>query len=241
MKKIAIAVLMLLLFSLPAHAEAPYLRDEENLIGAFKSAELEETLAEFSEAHGMNITIATVDSLDGYSAERYAERYYDRYYSGDGVILLLAMEKRDWAIYSEGNAVDAFTDDALDLIEDEILPLLKKDRYVDAFNRYAVLAEDMIARYEAGEPYEKPFPLWMALAIALGAGLVVALIVVFSMQSQLKSVRRRAGAAEYTKPGSMHLMQQSDMFLYSTVTRTPRPKSNSSGGGGGGGSRSGKF
>jgi len=72
----------------------------------------------------------------------------------------------------------------------------------------------------------------------------VAGISVFVMASQLKSVRPQTAARNYMKPNSLNLTVSRDLFLYRTVTRTPRPKSNSSSGGrgsSGGGSRSGSF
>ncbi|MBQ8893802.1 MAG: hypothetical protein IJ043_05275 [Clostridia bacterium] len=68
------------------------------------------------------------------------------------------------------------------------------------------------------------------------------LITVTVMKGKLKTVRCRPGAEAYTRAGSMKLTVQQDQFLYSNVSRTPRPKSNSSGGGGGSrGGRSGSF
>jgi uncharacterized protein len=75
-------------------------------------------------------------------------------------------------------------------------------------------------------------------------GLIVALIVILILRGQLKSVRYRAAASDYIKPGSMKVTVSRDMFLYRTVSRRPRPKSNSSSGfsGGSRGSRgSGRF
>ena len=55
----------------------------------------------------------------------------------------------------------------------------------------------------------------------------------------MKSVRQKNDAADYVRPGSMQLTHSRDLFLYSHVSRTAKPKNTSSGGGGGGGSRGG--
>ena len=69
-----------------------------------------------------------------------------------------------------------------------------------------------------------PVPLGKAILIALGVGLLVALIVTLIMKGQLKSVRFQRAASSYIRSGSFHLTQSYDLFLYRNVTRTPKPK-----------------
>ena len=75
------------------------------------------------------------------------------------------------------------------------------------------------------------------IAIAVGIGLVVALVVVLILKGQLKSVRHKTRANEYVKEGSFNVTNKRDIFLYNTVTRVKKPDDNSdsshaSGGGG---------
>lgn len=65
------------------------------------------------------------------------------------------------------------------------------------------------------------------LLISLGIGLVVGLIVTGVMWAKLKSVHYKRDADGYKKLGSMKLLRSGDFYLYSTVTRTARPKNNS--------------
>ena len=71
------------------------------------------------------------------------------------------------------------------------------------------------------------------VAISMGVGILIGLIAVGIMAAMMKSVRPQNSASNYVRSGSMQLNNQRDIFLYSHVTRTPRPKSNSSGGSGG--------
>lgn len=57
-------------------------------------------------------------------------------------------------------------------------------------------------------------------------GFVVALIITLVMKSKLKSVRSQRAAANYERPGSMHLTCSRDLYLYSTVTRIKKPEPN---------------
>lgn len=65
------------------------------------------------------------------------------------------------------------------------------------------------------------------LFISLAVGLVVGLIVTGVMWAKLKSVHYKRDADGYIKEGSMKLLRTGDFYLYSTVTRTARPKNNS--------------
>ena len=49
--------------------------------------------------------------------------------------------------------------------------------------------------------------------------------------TQLKTVRRKAAASDYVRPGSMNVAYANDVFLYSHVNRTAKPKDNDSSGG----------
>ena len=50
-------------------------------------------------------------------------------------------------------------------------------------------------------------------------------------RGQLKTVRRKAAASDYVRPGSMNVAYANDVFLYSHVNRTAKPKDNDSSGG----------
>lgn len=62
------------------------------------------------------------------------------------------------------------------------------------------------------------------LLIALGVGLLIALIAILVMWSQLKSVHFQSGAAEYIKKDSMKVTGSYEHFLYSRVTKVEIPK-----------------
>ena len=46
------------------------------------------------------------------------------------------------------------------------------------------------------------------------------------MAAKHKTVRRQPAANSYVVQDSLHLTQQSDLFLYANTTRTARPKDN---------------
>lgn len=82
--------------------------------------------------------------------------------------------------------------------------------------------------YEFDEYLPQTFRVFSTdrLIVALVFGLIVALIVVLSMKSKLKSVRYRSEASDYLRDGSMQVTERQDLFLYHTVSRRARPQQN---------------
>jgi uncharacterized protein len=187
----------------------------------------------------MDVVILTVDSLGNMTATEYADMYYDFYGYGrgtgqDGILLLVSMEQRDWAISTCGHGIRVFTDAGQKYMADRFVPLLSQGDYYDAFAAFANLCEDFLMQAAAGQPYDShnlpgdAFNWGMYLIISLAVGMLIGWIVVSVMKAQLKSVRSKSGASNYVRDGSLCITNAYDFFLYSTVTRTPRPKANGS-------------
>lgn len=226
-------------------AQLPRLVDAANLLNDTHEAELLDRLDRVSEELQADVVIVTMDSCGGYSADEVIEALYDEYGYGigpnqDGVMLLLSMAERDYRIHSEGYASDAITMGDIDDIGAHIVEELSDGAYMEGFMEFVSLCE-----YELeAERYGEPFNFGMNLILSLVIGFVVAFIATGIMRSQLKSVRSRSGAKEYTKPGSMQLTRSGDLFLYRTVDRRYSPRERSSGSGsrgGGGNTGGGKF
>lgn len=81
----------------------------------------------------------------------------------------------------------------------------------------------------------RKFPVTYIL-IAIAAGLLVSFVVMKIIAAPLKSVTKQSGANNYIVPGSMSVTNAGDIFLYSNVTRTAKPKDNDSSYSGGGSS-----
>lgn len=211
-------------------ADMPRLIDGAYLLTETESAAIQEKLDETSDTYKMDVVIVTVDSIEGWDSEGYADAILDEYnfgYGDDAILFLISMEYRDWAISTTGKCIDVFDDYALDSIEENAVSHLSAGDYYGAFSAFI----EECAYYMDGAINGFPFDFGMALIISAVVGVVAALIIVGTMKGKLKSVRQRNEAGEYLKPGSFNVTQSNDLFLYHTVTRTPRPKSNSSGSG----------
>ena len=224
----AVVVCMALAFTSFA-ASKPRLYDGADILTASEESKLLERLNSVSDKFDVEIAIATVESLDGYTADRYVNKYYDENSFGfgdsrDGVILLIAMQEREYRILSNGLGARAVTADEIDYIGDSIAPSLSDGDYYDAFNEFIDECE-----YEInGEINGFPFDFTTNILIALVVGFIVAFIVTGTMKAKLKSVRMRSEAGEYIKHGSMKLTKSYDFFLYRTVSRRRKENNTSS-------------
>lgn len=215
------------------------LLDMGELLSDSEEKELLASLDEISEAQKMDIVIATIESLKGSDIEAYADDLYDYcnfgYGSGkDGILLLVSKNDRQWHISTRGYGITAFTDAGIQYIGKQMKSDLSSGSYADAFHTYIDQCDSFITQARTGKPFDRsslpkgPMPfLW--LLISMGAGLGIAVAVMFQMKGQLKTVRYQAAAGNYVRDGSLNITRSSDVFLYSTVNRTPREKNNASG------------
>ena len=257
MKKcISLLILFLLLLNLGVSASAAgagRLVDDAYLLDSGERNALEKTLDAVSDRWGVDVVVLTVDSIGMRSATAFADDFYDANYSASGILLLVSMEDRDWAISTSGSCIRAFTDAGLDHIAEQVIPKLSNGEYYEAFSLFAELCDDFLRQASTGSPYDNgnlpkgSFKFGITLLVCLGIGLVVALVVTGSMRNQLKSVHKKAAAADYILPGSLQVTEARDLFLYRNVTRQMKPQSSSgssthgSSSGASHGGRSGKF
>ncbi|MGN0459689.1 MAG: TPM domain-containing protein [Ruminococcus sp.] len=214
--------------------------DEADLLTDSQEATLLTQLDKISEKHQMDVMVVTVASLEGYTPQEFADNIFD--YCGygigdnnDGLLLLVSIEDNDWHISTSGYAITAFTDAGIEYMSEKFVPYLSDGEYDKAFSTYAQLCDEFITQAKTGEPYDsgnlpkEPFNIGFSIIIALGIGLVFALIVVFSMKRKMKSVRFQPAASDYVKSGSMNITESRDLFLYSHLDKRARPKDNDSG------------
>lgn len=231
------ALVLSVLASFPAFAVSDLQRfvDEAGLLTGSERTELLEKLNEISERQQVDVAVVTVNSLEGASATEYADDFYDMNgygfgNEGDGILLLISMEERDWAISTSGFGITAFTDAGLAYISDMIVGDLSDGDYAWAFTLFAEMCDDYITQAKTGEPYDAghlpkdPLVLLVFLVFALVVGFVIALIATGIMRSKLKSVHSKTEAGGYVKKGSLNLTLKSDLYLYKDVKRREKPK-----------------
>lgn len=221
-----------------APAEA-FVIDDADLLSGSEEAALNVRLQQISSTYNAQIVVVTEDDLEGQDIDRHIEFIYDTWELGygsshDGVLILVAMDVREYRILTNGMADEAIGESGIEVIGDAIVYDLSEGNYADAFNGFA----DECEYYLDGHLNGFPFAAGMNLMIALAVGVVVGVVVALILKGQLKSVRKQNQANVYVKPGSMHMTVSNDLFLYRTVSRQKRQTSSSSSSGSSGSSRS---
>ena len=243
MKKILVLLLtvcLLLAMALPCFAGQTVSRrllDGAGLLSASEAEDLAEKLDDISAKWNMDVAVVTTKSLGGKSIVSYADDYYDNGgFSYDGLVLLICMNPREFAISTSGYGMTAFTDAGLEYLYDRVEQCLRDGDYAEAIETFADLSDDYIKQAKSGKAYDtgnmpkEPFDLVTNLLISIGIGLFIGLIVAFSMKSALHTERRQYGAVQYVDKKGLKVTHASDIYLYSTISRVRRQENNGPGG-----------
>ena len=218
--------------------------DLAGLVGEGITGEIEEKLREISTRQKMDVVIVTTNSLDGKTATEYADDFYDNVGYGygeerDGILLLVSMEERDWAISTTGWGITVFTDAGLQYMQEQFLPYLSDGEYVEAFDTFVELCDDFITHAYEGDPYDvDALPktyfkvIWIPIGLVAGF-LISAIVACVKMNTEMKTVVKQHSASRYTKDGSMNITNSNDIYINNVVTRRTIKSDNDSHGGGG--------
>lgn len=237
-------------------SDAPKVVDNAGLLTSEEITNLTARANDTIEQCQMDVVIVTVDSLDGKTVQEYADDYYDDngYGYGDdysGILFLIAMDTREWYMSTCGEAIYIFTDYGLDRLGEEVVPYLSSGSYFEAFDTWLYRLPQYCEEYRNGSPvdgyvqpdeyypeygdeivyYEPEYEPNHLVSLLIGA--VVALVVILIMRSQMNTAKQQKHAVGYMKDGSYHLRTCRDLYLYSRVTKTPKPQNNGGSRGGG--------
>lgn len=237
---------------IPACAADEYIvriDDSADLLSPAEEDNLLATMKEVSESCKCNVLFVTVNDLNdatfsfnGTTAD-FADVYYEKVcgMNTDGFLFLTTLKnpsgKREFYISTSGKCIKGLSDSERESVFDDLQYNHHPDSkgYYDMFNAAATDLKGAII----------PHLKWYSLPLAVVIGFVIALIIMLSLKKKLQSVAFEHGAKNYVRAGSMNVTASRDTYLYSTVSRTAKPKdtgssSHTSSGGGshGGGGRS---
>lgn len=229
-------------FSVSSAAGKKSVIDDAGLIKASDEKELDKKIKNIQKDK-FDVVILTVKSLDGKSAQDYADDYYDNNDYGldnekSGVLFLVSKGDRKYHISTKGVGIKAFTDYGIGRIKEEIKPYLSDGDYFNACDEFLNITKDFVKAYKDGTPYDTDNPYneeidYVILeVIALVIAFVIALISVGIMRLRMNTAKPKGTAMEYIKKGSFKLTSEKDIFMYSTVTKTAKPKDNDNSAGG---------
>ena len=248
--------LILPLLALTGYAEETLCRivDNGSILTAAEESALEEQTRLLRDTYAMDVVILTVDALNGTRAQDYAEDYYDANGYGcgkdaSGVLLLIAMEEREWYVSTSGEAIYALTDYGIQCAGEELQAGFSTS-YEAGFRRFLNVLPEFFEAYQTGAPidgyadyrgdyyhsdreetvyYAEEFA--PSIGVSVFAGLIIAAVSILIMRIGMNTKQPQRSAAGYMKNNSFRMHQQQDLFLYSNVTKVRREEHKPSGGG----------
>lgn len=266
-KKLAssfLGLILALLLCVPAFAEAQlgYVTDGAGLLTSEEKQTLESNAKELAEKYGFGVYIITVDDItehiDVPDMDTAAEQLYLSYELGEnqdksGLLLLLSMAERDWALFAFGYGNTAFTDYGKSYLSGHFLDDFGDDSWYAGLEDYQRVCGEMLDSALAGAPVDvdnvpdPPHARLYGIVACTVLGFLIALIVTMILKGQLKSVAHGTQAEAFVAADGLKLTYHRDQYLRTSVSRVyDPPKKKSSGGGttirrSGGSSASGKF
>lgn len=247
-------LLLAVCFARPAYAEPSVSRvyDDAGLLSYDEYSTLVDICDQYCHELDFDFAVAAIYDATLTSEKAHAD-YCDQWWYSynfgcgsdrDGVMLLLNMADNWFYVYTQGYGLTAITDWGRDQIMDSVIPYLREGDYYDAFETFARLCRDYVIDARNSNVHDTyvwvPEPEtqygtegvgddgfyfdagWLVQGI--GLGILLALIVTSSWKSQLKSVKNQYYAGSYVKENSLNVSERDDRFMYTTVSKTPRPK-----------------
>jgi len=198
---------------------------------------LNDRALELTAKYECEIRIFTVPDMGSEDALEYAKDIFRANGFGygpdqSGIMLLLSEADRDFALIAHGYGNVVLTDHGRGVILDKyILPLLKENKYVEAFTAYLDKTEEFLVMARAGTPFDVDTDEEYLAQQAAGnraakivfnilIPFLVALIVCLIFRAQMKTARKQRAAANYIPEGGFILTGSSDTFMYKTESRT---------------------
>ena len=224
-----LAVLVLSVLVTPVFAASPKVIDNAELLTDSEEAYLEAKAQAIADSYGMDVVILTVNSTNGRYIEAFADDYYDNNGNGigpqySGVLVMLAMDTREWAVSTCGEAIQALPDWTIEALFQLMADDLSIGNYGAAFTAYLQELEELFAHYRDSQVIDVGDYLRIVL-ISLGIGAAAGGIVILVMRGQMNTAKAQSGATTYLRDGSFRLTRHLDLFLYSRVNRTRRQQS----------------
>lgn len=241
MKKMFSCMLLLLIsmtLLLPAYAafDNPPIIDDAGYLMQSELDELSRELDKVREKYNFEVAIYTESDMTSDTAEAGADDIYD--YNGygtgendDGIMLYICRGTREYHFTTHGKGLEYFNKNGLKYLESKVVPYLTENDYYEAFDAYIETSEELLSMAKSGKPYtEKQYStkyLIAVIVICLVAPLLIAFIMMKKKLKKMKTAVENDYAGNYMKPGSMNLTLSRDLFLYSRITKTEKPKGDS--------------
>ena len=233
---IALTLILAAMLAFPSFADdsIPRYYEEYDLLSDDEEASINAKLEEMSDRLDADVVIWVTSFFGNLDEESFIDACRKHisnnfgYKSNGYVIMMIDLEAKEtyFYIYSEGKvASKAFSDEDLDDLGDDVMSLMESDKYFEAMNKYADSCDEAITESQKVKYFSVT-----RLIIAAVIGLIIGASVTGSNKAKLKTVRSKTEANYYVREGSMTVNDSRDIYLYSKVTRTEKPRNDGSSG-----------
>ena len=214
----------------------PPIVDEAQYLNEAQFLELSEKIDSIRHKYNFEVAIVTEAEMSSYDAMSSADDIYDYlgYGAGendDGILLYICAGTREYHITTHADGLRVFNERGIEYLKKNIEAELSNNNYYLAMDVFADLADELLEMAANGKPYnKKQLSTTYILCVVAGALLIpfiIAKIMTSSKLAKMKTAVENNYAANYVKNGSKRLDFSRDIFLYSNITKTERPKNNS--------------
>ena len=234
-------------------AQLSYVTDEAGLLSENENMLLEKMAENVSQKYGVGVYIVTVEDYRDFHSEGVYKATYTishEYTMGegpnrDGIMLLLSMDDRDWAMFCYGSRCEyAFNSYGQEKLEKVFLENFGENDWYGGFEDYIKECSVYLKKAASGKPVRAS--LFFPILLVIGLSLLAATAIVAVIWQKMENVSEKATANAYVTAG-LQLTEQTDHFTHKTTSSRKIERSSSGGrssqseSGGGGSGRSGKF
>ena len=218
-------------FAAPLSAEpsSGFMVDEVGLLTPEDLADLNEQAAAYASAYNCGIYGYIVDDYTMHNSESVLEAaktiYTDNALgvgeNANGVLLLLSMADRDYALIVYGEeAKAAFNATAQDDLSDAFLDDFGEDNWYAGFSDYISYAEKIEDVAASGDEYTSLGDKLITAALIFLLPCVIALVICLALRRGMKTAREGTVADAYIIENSAEIYDRDDHFCNVTEVRT---------------------
>lgn len=216
-----------------------HVTDEAGLLASGQRAELEKQARRIEQEDGFGVYLVFVEDYRAYydgSVSSAAAQLFSDCNLGvgeqkDGIVLLLSMESRDYALAAHGDKGPyAFDDTGCSYLAEFFLDDFSEDRWYDGSVDFLSWTENYLDAADKGKPYTvgnppKDLPELITEAVfALGVPIAAAVALTYAVMAYLmrkmRSVEPAIEARRYAV-GPVDITEQADEFVRTAVSREP--------------------
>lgn len=211
--------------------------DEYGLLSGEEKEELNQELADIYEEYEYDAILLISQDIESDDARQYAAKFMQDNEIGygdthEGMCIFNQPDKRNITIVFRGDTQNDFTETIQDLMLDNCQEKLKEGDMIGGYKSLISNLKKGLARVTQGKKIrpldvsDSSLPeealIWLIISFAVMA--IPTLIMTLFQVHKMKTRVPQPNANAYEGEGGLRLTEERDMFLYSTVSRTEKPK-----------------